>query len=109
MQTGVKQPASAQRVAKIDQAEAASLPSGTQAGRLATSRRKPDPPPRAGWSWRKPLVLLACISPTIVIGLYLGFVATDRYVSESAFVVRSASRPTGVGGLGARRDGGTTL
>jgi capsular polysaccharide transport system permease protein len=101
MQTGLKQPADLKRVAKIDQDRESGLPSPRQEGQVATSGRDREPSPQPGRSRRKLLALLASFSPTIFIGLYLGFVATDRYVSESAFVVRSASRPTGVGGFGA--------
>jgi capsular polysaccharide transport system permease protein len=88
-------------VAKIEQDGKSGLPSRRQAGKVATSGRDREPSPRTGGSWRKAVALIAFFSPTLVIGLYLGFVATDRYMSESAFVVRSASRPAGVGGFGA--------
>lgn len=58
-----------------------------------------------GWSLgrfsgvlRAALVLL----PTLLALLYYGVLATDRYVSEARFVIRTASNPAGVaGGLGA--------
>lgn len=40
--------------------------------------------------------------PTIFAGLYYGAIATDQYVSEARFVIRTASKPGGmIGGLGA--------
>lgn len=44
------------------------------------------------------LVLLVVVLPTLLAALYFGLVASDRYVSESRFLVRSASSPT-PGGL----------
>jgi capsular polysaccharide transport system permease protein len=38
-------------------------------------------------------------SPTIAAIIYFGFFATERYVSEAQFLVRTASRPASVGGL----------
>jgi capsular polysaccharide transport system permease protein len=44
------------------------------------------------------LVLL----PTLLCGLYYGLIATDRYVSEARFVIRTASKPANaLGGLSA--------
>ena len=53
-------------------------------------------------SWRKrlPLGFLIVVGiPTLVGGIYYGLIASPRYVSESHFVVRSASsaQPTGLG------------
>ncbi|MFN6961818.1 MAG: hypothetical protein ACK4N6_06205 [Rhodocyclaceae bacterium] len=45
------------------------------------------------------LLFLLALSPTLAGGVYFGLVATDRYVSEAQFVVRSASRTTGTGGF----------
>jgi capsular polysaccharide transport system permease protein len=44
-------------------------------------------------------VLLAFL-PTIVAVLYFGLVASDRYMSEAKFVVRTAAKPSGLSGLG---------
>ncbi|WP_439575609.1 capsule biosynthesis protein [Phreatobacter sp.] len=45
------------------------------------------------------LVFLLALSPTLTASVYYGFVATDRYVSEAQFVIRSASRTTGTTGF----------
>lgn len=45
--------------------------------------------------WRAALVL-----PTLLAILYYGAVASDRYVSEAKFVVRTAARPVAAGALG---------
>lgn len=47
--------------------------------------------------WRRLLLLL---SPSIVAALYLSVVASERYVSEAQFVVRTASKPVGAGAFG---------
>jgi capsular polysaccharide transport system permease protein len=44
---------------------------------------------------------LVLISPSILGVLYFGVFATDRYVSEAQFVVRTAAKPAGGAGLGA--------
>jgi capsular polysaccharide transport system permease protein len=38
--------------------------------------------------------------PTILAALYFGLIASDRYVSEAKFVVRTAAKPNGLSGLG---------
>ncbi len=48
---------------------------------------------------RLPIVLLSL--PTIAAVAYYGFIATDRYVSEAQFLVRTASRPASVTGISA--------
>ncbi len=50
------------------------------------------------------LFLLTVLLPTLVAGVYYGLVASDVYVSESRFVVRSPQRPA-QGGLGALLQG----
>lgn len=45
------------------------------------------------------LLLLIAITPTIFAVGYFGFVASDRYVSEARFVVKTAARPNIGGGL----------
>jgi len=47
------------------------------------------------------LRVLLVLSPTIAAGVYYGFIATDLYVSEARFVIRSAKPSTAMGGLGA--------
>ncbi|BAI97851.1 MULTISPECIES: capsular polysaccharide export protein [Sphingobium] len=48
-----------------------------------------------------PLFLIAVIIPTLLATLYFGFLASDVYISESRFTVRSPekSTPTGLGAL----------
>ncbi len=58
-----------------------------------------QPKPRRAPRWRKAAVLFILMFPTLASGVYFAFVATDRYVSEARFVVRTASRPSGAGGL----------
>ncbi len=47
----------------------------------------------------KLMFLLVVILPTALASIYFGFIASDRFVAESSFVVRSAKQPLG-GGLG---------
>jgi capsular polysaccharide transport system permease protein len=48
-----------------------------------------------------PLFLITVIFPTLLAALYFGFIASDVYISESRFTVRSPekSTPTGLGAL----------
>ncbi|MGO4171804.1 capsule biosynthesis protein [Bosea sp. TAF32] len=52
-------------------------------------------------SWSKVAFLLVVVLPTAISALYFGLVASDRFMSESTFVVRSAKSPLsgGLGGL----------
>jgi hypothetical protein len=50
----------------------------------------------AARGWRVFLALL----PTILAILYFCLIASDRYVSEAKFVVRTAAKPQGLAGLG---------
>ncbi len=52
-------------------------------------------------AWNKLAFLLVVVLPTLLASLYFGLVASDRFVSESTFVVRSAKSPLpgGLGGL----------
>ncbi|HEY1074026.1 chain-length determining protein [Brevundimonas sp.] len=57
-------------------------------------------PAKRSWRKRLPLGFLIVVGiPTLVGGIYYGLLASPRYVSESHFVVRSASstQPTGLG------------
>jgi capsular polysaccharide transport system permease protein len=47
------------------------------------------------------LRVMLVLLPTIAAGVYYGFIATDLYVSEARFVIRSAKPSTAMGGLGA--------
>lgn len=55
---------------------------------------------RARSRWRRLTALAVVFLPAIVAGLYFGLIASDRYVSEASFVVRSAAKPSIGGGLG---------
>ena len=57
-------------------------------------------PAKRSWRKRLPLGFLIVVGlPTVMGGIYYGLIASPRYVSESHFVVRSASstQPTGLG------------
>lgn len=57
-------------------------------------------PAKPSWRKRLPLGFLIVVGlPTLVGGIYYGLIASPRYISESHFVVRSASssQPTGLG------------
>lgn len=43
---------------------------------------------------------LLFVSPTLCALVYFGFLASDRYVSEAQFIIRTASRPVGTAGFG---------
>lgn len=45
------------------------------------------------------ICLVTLVIPTIVATIYLSFVASDVYISESRFVVRNPQRPQATGGL----------
>jgi len=47
-----------------------------------------------------PLFMLAVFIPTTLASIYFGLIASDIYISESHFVVRSAQQPTTTSGLG---------
>ena len=57
---------------------------------------------RLGFRWRVFLWTVAVLMPTILATIYYGVIATDRYVSEARFLVRTASKPANMlGGLNA--------
>lgn len=64
-------------------------PAGAQGGQAARSQG----------SLRFVLIALLSLLPTILAVLYYGVIATDRYVSETRFVVRTAARPNVGSGL----------
>ena len=101
MQTGLKQPAETQELAKLDSANPGGLPAPARAKPVVEASAIVQARAKVGSFWRKYLIFLLKFSPTIVVGLYMAFVAADRYVSEASFVVRSASKPTGATGFGA--------
>jgi capsular polysaccharide transport system permease protein len=49
--------------------------------------------------WRPLLMFLVCFSPALLTTIFYGLIASDRYVSTAAFIVRTASKPTGASGL----------
>lgn len=57
------------------------------------------PRPSIRLSWSKAAFLLFVALPTALSAIYFGLIASDRFVSESTFVVRSAKAPL-AGGLG---------
>ena len=102
MQTGVRDPTGEQRLTPVVEGGAKKAPSPLRARLPKPVEPVIAPAAATRLRWRKPLMLLLKLSPTIVVGLYMAFVAADRYVSEAAFVVRSASKPTGASAFGAR-------
>lgn len=56
------------------------------------------PPPRRGFFRRHGLFLATVVLPTLIAALYFGLWATEVYVSESRFVVRTPNKQT-TGGL----------
>lgn len=71
------------------------FPSGARAlekvGALVTQARS---------RWKRNLALAIIFLPSLVATVYFGLIASDRYVSEASFVVRSAAKPAMAGGLG---------
>jgi capsular polysaccharide transport system permease protein len=49
--------------------------------------------------WRG-LRLLVLLSPALLATAYYGVVASDRYVAEAQFIIRTAARPVGASGFG---------
>ncbi len=56
---------------------------------------------RRRFALARPLLLTVLMLPSIMAVVYYGFLASDRYVSEAHFVVRTASRPISASGFGA--------
>ena len=52
-----------------------------------------------GGGGRRTRIILAFL-PTMLSILYFGLIATDRYVSEAQFTIRTASKPHGLTGVG---------
>jgi capsular polysaccharide transport system permease protein len=55
---------------------------------------------RVPGGYDKRLRLALTLLPTILATLYFTFIASDRYVSEAKFVVRTAAKPNGFSGFG---------
>lgn len=58
--------------------------------------------------WMTPLFILTVAVPTILATIYYGLIASDIYVSESRYIVRTQGKqvPTGLASLIAGQDGG---
>lgn len=72
------------------------VPSQAPAGVRMSGRRR--------WWWFNAAFVLTVLLPTTGAGIYYGLVASDVYISESRFLVRSPQRPS-QGGLGALLQG----
>lgn len=64
-------------------------------------KRLPQAIQRAGIRWRPILMMLLYLSPSLLAAGYYGLIASGRYVSHAAFLVRTASKPSGDTGIGA--------
>lgn len=75
-----------------------SEPESLDDGTSVPTRRAPAVP---RLSWNKVAFLLVVALPSVLSALYFGLVASNRFVSEAVFVVRSAKSPAsgGLGGL----------
>src|SRR5258706_2424221 len=51
------------------------------------------------------LFLAAVVAPTLIAAVYFGLIASDIYISESRFMVRSPQRPAQAGALGSLLQG----
>lgn len=85
-----------------DQGESPKLPAS--AGGLGVhAKNAPITPSTIGKRFRdfRPLFFFTVVVPTLLATIYFGFVASDVYVSESRFTVRSPAKstPTGLGAL----------
>ena len=56
-------------------------------------------------SWLTPVFVLTVAAPTLLSALYFGFIASDVYVSESRFVLRTPERQSASGLVGALLQG----
>jgi capsular polysaccharide transport system permease protein len=55
---------------------------------------------RPGIAWTRRLRPLVFVVPSLLALLYFGAIASDRYVSEAQFIIRTAARPMGGSGFG---------
>ncbi|MDY5105864.1 MAG: capsule biosynthesis protein [Actinobacillus minor] len=69
-----------------------------------TTLNKPATPKKKKW-FAKPLFWLTVILPTAFSTVYFGVVASDIYISESSFVVRSPKNQSSLTGFGALLQG----
>jgi len=85
-------------------------PVETQSVAAVPAAMEPQPKPRRSRLRRlrvllSPLFFISVLLPTAVASVYFGLIASDTFVSESRFVVRSPQRPQ-LSGLGAILGGG---
>ena len=85
-------------IAKLFKLDHSFSPQGEQAASAATTNQM-QPPFLKRFSRGKIVFALTVVLPTILAVLYYGFIASNVYVSESQFVVRSPDKPT-TSGLG---------
>ena len=62
---------------------------------------KPEKSKKSWLSKISPLMWVTVIVPTLVSVVYFGVMASDRYTSQSSFVVRSPKSQSSLSGLGA--------
>ncbi|MCP1660533.1 capsule biosynthesis protein [Neisseria perflava] len=70
---------------------------------VSVNEKKPQNPIKKKSFWRRirPLFWITVIIPTLCALVYFGLIASDRFISQSSFVVRSPKSQTSLGGLGA--------
>ena len=74
------------------------VPAGPSVISPSIAAGSPPPPRRPGFIRRHALFFTVVVIPTLLAALYYGFYATDIYISESKFVVRSPNqKSTGTG------------
>lgn len=101
MQRFFKNPVSEAPPARALQRRPANVPAAAGGAQLSI-RRWLDMIPKPGSGGRRRLWLVALLlSPTLISIVYFGLIASNRYVSEASFVVRTASKPVGGSGLAA--------
>jgi capsular polysaccharide transport system permease protein len=77
------------------------VPAGPSVISPALGAGSPPPPRRPGFIRRHALFFTVVVIPTLLAALYYGFYASDIYVSESKFVVRSPNKQQTGTSLGA--------
>jgi capsular polysaccharide transport system permease protein len=77
------------------------VPAGPSVISPALAAGSTPPPRRPGFIRRHALFFTVVVIPTLLAALYYGFYASDIYVSESKFVVRSPNKQQTASGLGA--------
>lgn len=58
--------------------------------------------------YARTLFIIVFLVPTLVATLYYGFIASDRYLSETSFIVRSVNKPAAEGAAAYLQDFGIT-